>query len=356
MYFNLKSCLNITLNKMIFNYKLIIPAIFIFLYSCKNMNVAPVYKSIQGKTMGTYYHIKYKGAIDLKSKIDSELVRINNELSTYIDSSTISKFNKSDTGLIVSKSGDLWKNIVKAKEIYAISDGYYDPTVMPLVNYWGFGYTEHRKPDKIDSNKIKNILKNVGFDKLEIIPLENDSIFLKKKTKGVQLDLSSIAKGYGVDKIGELINKYGINDYLVEIGGEITSSGLSPSGKKWVVGINTPKENASVTDLILNIEISGKALATSGNYRNFYDINGHKYSHTINPKTGFPQRSNLLSASIITKDCMTADALATACMVSGFDRAKEIIEKDSSIQGILIYLDNNKKMKVFNTYKNNNND
>ncbi len=335
---------------MNFNFKLIISVIFIFFFSCKNMDVAPVYNSIQGKTMGTYYHIKYKGKIDLKSKIDSELIRINNELSTYIDSSTISKFNKSDTGLVVSKTGDIWQNIIKAKEIYTISNGYYDPTVMPLVNYWGFGYTGHKKPDKIDSNEIKKILKNVGFDKLEIIPVENDSIFIKKKTKSVQLDLSSIAKGYGVDKIGKLINKQGISDYLVEIGGEIISSGLSPSGKKWVVGINTPKENASVTDLVLNIEISDKALATSGNYRNFFDINGHKYSHTINPKTGFPQRSNLLSASIITKDCMTADALATACMVSGFDRAKEIIEKNDSIQGILIYLNNKKEMKVFNTY------
>jgi len=224
---------------------------------------------------------------------------------------------------------------------------------MPLVNYWGFGYTGHKKPDSIDSTIINKILTKVGFDKIELIIVNKDSILVKKKIPGVQLDFSSIAKGYGVDVIGRLIRDTGTNDYLVEIGGEIVTSGLSPSGKKWVVGINTPRDNAKTNDLILDIDISDKALATSGNYRNFFDINGHKYSHTINPKTGFPQRSNLLSVSIITKDCMTADALATACMVSGFKWSKDIIENNDSIQGILIYLNNNKEMKVFNTYKNN---
>ncbi len=340
---------------MKFNINFIITVLFFSLLSCSNKNKIPQYKSISGKTMGTFYHIKYKGNIDLKNKIDSALIEINNELSTYIDTSTITAFNKSDTGIVISKTSGFWQNIVKAKNIYNISNGYYDPTVMPLVNYWGFGYTGHKKPDKIDSSKIKKILLSVGFDKVELINLKTDSIFVKKKNPYVQLDFSSIAKGYGVDKIGELIHAQGNNNYLVEIGGEIVSSGISPSGKKWTVGINTPSENASITDLLLDIEISDKALATSGNYRNYYDINGHKYSHTINPKTGFPERSNLLSVSIITKDCMTADALATACMVSGLDWAKDIIEKNDSIQGILIYLDNNKEMKVFNTYNNNNN-
>jgi thiamine biosynthesis lipoprotein len=338
---------------MNFNFKLIISFIFFSLLSCTNNKDTGAYKSIWGETMGTSYHIKYKGDIDLKSKIDTELIAINNELSTYIDSSTISIFNRSDTGIVISKSSGMWQNIIKAKKIHKLSNGYYDPTVMPLVNYWGFGYTGHKKPDSIDSTIINKILTKVGFDKIELIIVNKDSILVKKKIPGVQLDFSSIAKGYGVDVIGRLILDTGINDYLVEIGGEIVTSGLSPSGKKWVVGINTPRDNAKTNDLILDIDISDKALATSGNYRNFFDINGHKYSHTINPKTGFPQRSNLLSVSIITKDCMTADALATACMVSGFKWSKDIIENNDSIQGILIYLNNNKEMKVFNTYKNN---
>ena len=133
----------------------------------------------------------------------------------------------------------------------------------------------------------------------------------------------------------------------MEIGGEIVCSGISPSGKKWIVGINTPKENAAINETILNIELQNQALATSGNYRNYYNIKGHTYSHTINPKTGYPEQSNLLSATIITTDCMTADALATACMVSGFYWSKNLIENNDSINGVLIYLDNKKQMKTY---------
>jgi len=328
------------------NYRLLILILFSFVLSCKNKPDTVKYSSVQGETMGTTYHITYDSNIDLKEDIDKELIRINNELSTYIPTSTISKFNQSDTGIVIDK-GDLYKNVLKAKELYRVSSGYYDPSVMPLVNYWGFGYRGHKKVDDVDSNKIHDILKFVGFDKISLAELNKDSILLKKTSKDVQLDLSSIAKGYGVDKLAELIHKKGIDNYLVEIGGEIYCAGHSPSGKKWVLGINTPKENAPVNDLILKKSLSGKGMATSGNYRNFYSADGHKYSHTINPKTGFSERSNLLSASIITSDCMTADALATACMVSGLDWSKKIIENTDSIEGILIYLNDNKEMKVW---------
>ncbi|HHH52115.1 MAG TPA: FAD:protein FMN transferase, partial [Bacteroidetes bacterium] len=325
--------------------------LFLFFASCSSNTGKVKYTSLEGKTMGTYYHIKYKGSKNLKGEIDKKLIKINNELSTYIDSSTISLFNKSDSGIVVDK-GDFWKNFSKAKEIYEISNGKYDPTVMPLVNYWGFGYSGHRKPDKVDSLKINKILNTVGLDKIKVIKLNNDSFYLKKSIPEIELDFSSIAKGYGVDQIGKLILDNGIADFLVEIGGEIICSGSSPSGKKWVVGINTPKDNAAINEIMLNISLQNKALATSGNYRNFYDINGHKYSHTINPKTGFPEQSNLLSASIITGDCMTADAMATACMVSGYEWSKKLIESNDSINGILIYLDNNKNMKTYKNIKN----
>ncbi len=331
-------------HEMKFNILLLI--LFTVLFSCKNESPISKYSSIQGKTMGTTYHITYKSNINIKNAIDSELVRINNELSTYIPASTISRFNQSDTGIAIIK-GDLYLNILKAKQLVDISNGFYDPSVMPLVNYWGFGYKGHNKVSDIDSNKIQDILKYIGFDKISLIDETKDSIFLKKSSKDIQLDLSSIAKGYGVDKIGEIIHKNGINDYLVEIGGEIYCSGLSPSGKKWVLGINTPKENAPTSELILKKSLSDKAMATSGNYRNFYDVNGYKYSHTINPKTGYSERSNLLSVSIITNDCMTADAMATACMVSGLEWSKKILGTIDSIEGILIYLDDNKEMKVW---------
>lgn len=330
---------------MNFCFRICILFIIVF-HSCKNDNILIKYSTLQGKTMGTYYNITYKGTQDIQKDIDQELQRVNNKLSTYIPTSTISKFNKSIDGIKVPKK-DLFVNVQKAKELYSLSNGYYDPSVMPLVNYWGFGYTGHEKVTSIDSFKIDSLIKFIGFDKINFVPISIDSIFLHKRNKQVQLDLSSIAKGYGVDQIAKLLEENNIKDYLVEIGGEVYCSGLSPKGKKWVLGVNTPKENAATNEIILKKELSNQAMATSGNYRNFYNANGNKYSHTINPKTGFPERSNLLSATIITSDCMTADAFATACMVSGLKWSKKIIENTDSIQGILIYLNNNNKMEVW---------
>jgi len=325
---------------------LILTTLLLGLFSCKNKDVIKNYITIHGKTMGTTYNIKYKGDINYQKDIDLELIRVNSKLSTYIPTSTISKFNQCDTGIVIDKN-DLYLNINKAKEIYTLSNGFYDPTVMPLVNYWGFGYKGHNKVEKVDSQRIDSILQYIGFDKINIKNYNQDSVFLKKSDKNIQIDLSSIAKGFGVDKIALFLKSKTINDFIVEIGGEISCSGLSPRGKDWIIGVNTPDENATTNDFIINKTLTNKALATSGNYRNYYSVDGHKYSHTINPKTGFPEKSNLLSATIITDNCMTADALATACMVSGFEWAKNIIQKTDSIDGILIYLNNNKEMKVW---------
>ena len=338
--------MNYQLEKMNFNKNIIILSLFFLLLSCKSNEKKEVYTTIQGETMGTYYNLKYKSDIDLKPQIDEELIRINDELSTYIPTSTISKFNKSENGITIAKS-DLWENIIKAKEILTLSNGYYDPTVMPLVNYWGFGYVGHEKVKYIDSLKINKLLEHVGFEKIEMTNNGTDSINLIKQTNDLQIDLSSIAKGYGVDKIGNLIKEKGINDYLVEIGGEVICSGLSPSNKNWVIGVNTPDEKASVNELILKKQLYNRALATSGNYRNFYSVNGNKYSHTINPKTGFPERSNLLSSTIVANDCMTADALATACMAYGLENSIKMISKLDSIEACFIYLDDKMEMKVY---------
>jgi len=331
----------------LYTYFLILLTVFT---ACRKSKPRVGYTAIAGETMGTYYHIKYNDKRNLKPAVDSELVRLNNELSTYIPQSTISKFNKSTAGITIPK-GDLYKNILKAREIYRLSDGYYDPTVMPLVNYWGFGYKKHKKIENVDTQKVKEILTYVGMDKISIIPKGKDSILLKKAHPKVELDLSSIAKGYGVDKVCELLSLKGINDYLVEIGGEVRCSGKAPSGGSWTIGINTPDEKAAATEYIYKIKLDDKAVATSGNYRNFYKKNGHKYGHTINPKTGFPEQTGLLSASVIAGDCMTADALATACMASGTTRAKNIIKNNDTLDGILIYLDENKKMAVWNSMK-----
>lgn len=327
-------------------FKLIL--ISLLFISCTKPSSKGVNFFLTGETMGTTYNIKYKGDKDYQRDIDKELIRINNELSTYIETSTISRFNLSDSGIIVNKS-DLWINLSKASEIYKLSDGLYDPTVMPLVNYWGFGYTGHKKVEKVDSAKIRELLKITGLKQIRIIPKGNDSVFIYKPGKEIQLDFSSIAKGYAVDKIGELLTLKGITNFMVEIGGEILSKGLSPSGKKWVIGINTPSEHASPDDFILEVEISGKGLATSGNYRNFFGEGKEKYSHTINPKTGFSERSNLLSATIIADDCMTADALATACMVSGLEKSKKMISSLKNVDACLIWINEKIELQVYTT-------
>jgi FAD:protein FMN transferase len=321
----------------------------ILLFSCNNsVNTSQLYIYVTGETMGTTYNIKYKGKENFQKEIDVELKRINNEVSTYIPSSTISKFNASSSGIFVD-STDFYINLVKALDVYKLSNGYYDVTVMPLVNYWGFGYTGHQDVEKIDSNEIKELLKEVGSDMISIVPKGKNNFLIQKSNKEVQLDFSSLAKGYGVDKIGKLLAKKGINDYMVEIGGEVVSSGKSPRGTEWVIGINTPSENASPQDVIIEVEISGKAVATSGNYRNYHENSGKKYGHTINPKTGFPERSNLLSASIIANDCMTADALATACMASGLEKSKELIKKLNNIEACFIYTNDNDEFQVYKT-------
>ncbi len=339
---------NLNLIPMFKNYCLLLFILSIFFSNCNNSGHTGSYFFLTGETMGTIYNIKYKDKNDYQTEIDKELIRINNELSTYIKTSTISKFNISENGIKVDRS-DFMINLLKAGEIFVLSDELYDPTVMSLVNYWGFGYTEHKKVEKVDSAKIAELLKLTGLRLVKIIPSENDSVFISKKFPGVQLDFSSIAKGYAVDKIGELLAKKGINDYMVEIGGEIVSKGLSPAGQKWVIGINTPSENAAPDDFFMEVSISGKGMATSGNYRNFLGEGKERYSHTINPKTGFPEKSNLLSVTIIAEDCMTADALATACMVSGFEKSKKMISSLKNTEACFIWSNEKNEMVVYTT-------
>lgn len=317
------------------------------IFACRS-SVPEKYSEIIGETMGTYYMVRYKSDMDLRGEIDKELIRLNNELSTYIPASTISQFNQSDTGIIIAKT-DIYINLTKALDIYKLSGGLYDPTVMPLVNYWGFGYTGKHKIEQPDTFKINELLKITGLNLISILPKDNDSIYIYKPHKDIQLDFSSIAKGYGVDKIAELIASKGIGDYLVDIGGEVYASGLSPKNKDWIIGINTPSEDASPQDYIVSIPVSGRGLATSGNYRNFIGDGESRYSHTLNPITGFPEISNLLSATIIADDCMTADGIATACMASGLERSIEMINSMENIEACLIWIDDNEKMQIFFT-------
>ncbi|MCF8238457.1 MAG: FAD:protein FMN transferase [Saprospiraceae bacterium] len=323
-------------------YLAILLVLGIVLVGCKRSETtspAETYLKIKGETMGTYYQVTYQDALqrDLKAGIDSLLIALNQEVSTYIETSVISRFNQSTSGLEVDDADRHFViNLLKSREIYRLSGGAFDPTVMPLVNYWGFGYSEKHQIETVDSQEVAHLQSLVDLSAITGVDTLGPG-FLAKPRPDIQLDFSALAKGYGVDLVGLYLRSLGVTNFLVDIGGEALASGVSPRGTAWRIGINVPAEEAALNALYTSLDVSDKALATSGNYRNLYEVDGVKYSHTINPKTGYPERRRLLSASIMAADCMTADALATTCMVLGLDKAKELIGSLSGVDAYLIF-------------------
>jgi len=307
---------------------------------------------LTGATMGTSYNLTVQSndPESLKKEVELLLLEINNEVNTYLDSSFISKFNRSEKGLTLEgkfvgadmPNRHFLMNYYQAQIINNNTEGSFDPTVFPLVNYWGFG-REKRKVTNHDQQMIDSLKQYVGMEK---ISLDEKTRFLSKSAPGVSLDFSAIAKGYGVDAICELFNRKKLDNYFVEIGGEVRTKGKSPRKQPWIVGIATPDPKADLTDLKAQVKLSGMALASSGNYRNFYEVDGLKYGHTIDPKTGLPKTTDLLSASIFAEDCMTADAYATACMVIGVEAAYQLISKTDGVEGYFIYGDKDGSMGI----------
>jgi len=323
--------------------------LFVFFFSCGQNSVKEseqtAYTTVEGETMGTYYRVTYSDTADYRAEIEQLLQDFNMEVSTYIPESKISTFNKSPEGMDFTE-GNFTANLKIAREVYEQTGGLYDVTVMPLVNYWGFGYTGKKPVTSVDSTKIRELLKLVGMDKLHI-EQSGKTWKISRKVPGVQLDFSSVAKGFGVDLIAKLLEKQGIDNFLVDIGGEMVMKGVNPKNKKWSIGINVPEAEAGVTESIIYLELGNNAVATSGNYRNFYEVNGSRYAHTINPITGFPESSRLLSATIIAPDCATADAWATACMVSGLEKSAEYFNKNKNLSACLIYADGEKMAVLY---------
>ncbi len=295
--------------------------------------------SLSGTTMGTTYSIKYlsKDGTGYQQEVDSLLLVFNQSLSTYIPNSEISQFNR-DTVFYFELPFFL-PVLKESKRVYVATDGAFDPTVMPLVRAWGFGPDQSQMPD---SSKIDSLLQYVGFDKISF-----DSKMVTKSKPGVELDFSAVAKGYGVDVIGMWLAEHGISNYFVEIGGEVKCKGVNNEGKSWRIGIEDPTReiNSRATKAI--VELQNRAMATSGNYRNYYVVDGIPYSHTIDPASGFPVRNVLLSATVFADDCITADAFATAFMVIGLEKAKKFIEENPKIDGFLIYSDKTGKLRTF---------
>lgn len=310
---------------------------------------------LTGPTMGTTYNLTVRSDASelLQGEVDQLLAEINGEVNTYLDTSFITRFNQSEKGITLGAKfaaadapyRHFLMNYYRARQINEATQGYFDPTVMPLVSYWGFG-REKRSVTRQDQQIIDSLRQYVGLEK---ISLDETTRFLSKTASGVSLDFSAIAKGYGVDAVCELFDRKGISDYFVEIGGEVRTKGQSPRQQPWIVGINVPATDAAPTDQQAQVKLSGMALASSGNYRNFYEVNGQKYGHTIDPKTGMPKMSDLLSASIFAEDCMTADAYATACMVMGIDEAYQLISQTEGVEGFFIYGKKDGKMATRST-------
>lgn len=306
---------------------LFISVISIIFFSCQK--TSEFYK-IAGETQGTTYHMIYEGEHpNIKKEVDSLLQIFDLSLSTYEPYSTISKVNQGNNVEVDSLFIQMFN---KAAEVTKNSDGAFDITVGPLINAYGFGYG--KQETKIDSALIDSLLQFVGMDKVKII----DNKLIKEDDR-MKLSGNAISQGQAVDYIAHFFQKKGIENYMIEIGGELAVKGLK-YGKKWHVGIDKPYEGNDVAgqDLQTILEITDKAVATSGNYRKFYVKDGKKYSHSINPKTGYPAFQNILSATIIADNCITADAYATACMVSGLKKSKKIV-KNVGLNAYFVYSD-----------------
>lgn len=283
--------------------------------------------------MGSYYRITYLGDSipGLQNRIDSLLDAYNLELSAWVPNSKINAFNESESGIDIGGTDHFIPNLDVARRVSKATDGTYDPTVAPLVKYWGFGTGKPRETATINMLEVNELLLLVGLDKVIL-----EGTMLKKSLPGVELDLNASAKGYGVDLIAQLLTNVDRPNYLVDIGGEMRGGGAK-NNRPWNVAIRLPDEDKrKITPAGVLPLSDGRAIATSGNYLSYYKVDGETFSHTINPKTGLVERNRLLSASVFASDCATADAYATACMVVGPERALQLVEANSELEGYFL--------------------
>ncbi|TVR81543.1 MAG: FAD:protein FMN transferase [Chitinophagaceae bacterium] len=340
-------------NRILFPFLLFI----LSLNSCSQQD-RPSQIEINGRTMGTTYDIKYVmpgQPVSYQEGIDSVLRVVNQSMSTYIDTSIISIFNKSkDT--THWHAVDLHFQIVfmESVDVYVQSSGAFDPTVMNLVNYWGFGFEDAYKNLSLkDTISVDSILKFTGLDLIDYHFNPNQELVLRKKHPNVSLDFGAIAKGYGVDVVSDYLVSRGIQNFMVEIGGEVRTMGKNVNDRVWRIGVEKPTTEFGNDDNEFQsiIELNNSALASSGNYRNYHEINGEKIGHTLNPKTGFPETNRLLSITVIADNAMRADAYATAAMVLGHEKAFELIESNPILEALLVYLGENGEIEVMMTEK-----
>ena len=276
------------------------------------------YQHDRGMVFGTVYHITYQSSKSLQKDIEAELAKVDASLSPFNKRSIITAVNENRDTVVNKMFSDVFALAMKISDS---TNGAFDITVAPLVNAWGFGFKGGAMPSRHQVDSLKAL---VGYHK---VSLTNGRV--SKTDPRIMLDCSSIAKGYGCDVVAKFLSAKGIDNYMVEIGGEIVTRGISEKRLPWKIGVTKPTDDSlNVNQEIQTIiNVTDKAMATSGNYRNFYYKNGRKYAHTIDPSTGYPVQHNILSSTVIADDCATADAYATAFMVMGLDKAKAILSR-----------------------------
>ena len=295
------------------------------------------YQKCAGTIFGTTYHITYQYDDDLQPELEARMKDVDNALSMFNKESIIAKVNNNQPVELNEMFVEVFQ---QAQKISEDTDGAFDITVAPLVNAWGFGFKNEQMPDK---HAVDSLMAIVGYKKVSY-----DGKHIIKRDPRITLDCSAIAKGYGVDVVARLLEEKGISNYMVEIGGEVVTHGISEKRVPWKIGVTKPTDDPlqEGNELQTVLNLTDKAMATSGNYRNFYYKGQRKYAHTIDPKTGYPVQHSILSATVLTNRCMRADAYATAFMVMGFEGAKKILERNSDLMAYLIY-DDHGKMAVW---------
>ena len=306
---------------------------FIFLAGCGFQKQV----SFSGKTMGTIYHITvvtgfFKNTKTLKDKIDIRLDEINKSMSTYRKDSEISRFNAlKQIGEKFYISNDFFNVMKVANNIYKLTGGVWDGTIKPIENLWGFGNSENikRTPEK---SEIEALLPEIGFNYIEI----SSSRYLVKRKAPISLDLASIAKGYSVDQVAALLRTNQIKNFLVEIGGEVFAAGFRKDGKNWKIGINRPEKNAPFDQVYKVLYLQDKGFATSGDYRNYFECEGKRFSHILDPRNGYPINNGVVSVSIVADTCTFADGLATAIMVLGHKKGLELVHSLDKTECLIV--------------------
>ena len=303
----------------------------------------PTYRTQQGKIFGTLYTVIYEHNADLQPQIMGAMQAVDNSLSPFNPHSIITHVNNNDSLTIDSLFAEVFRHSLY---IYNETHGAFDPTVAPLVNAWGFGF---KNSIEVTTSTIDSLRSLIGMNRISLTPEGR----IVKEDPRIMLDFSAIAKGYGSDRVARVLDSCGVKNYMVEIGGEVVVKGKNRHNNPWGIGINKPIDDSLATNQELQtvLRLTDCAIATSGNYRNFYYKDGVKYAHTIDPRTGYPVQHSLLSATVIADNCMRADALATAFMVMGVDSAMAYCERHPEIDGYFIVAADSGRYEVLRTFE-----